>query len=380
MESVVFAFVLGFMAALVAVYTTDLPFSWKTSEDFRNVVISLAALIGVPLLYWRARSTEKSAAAAIKSAEAASQNTLEISRGKTSEIFSRAIEQLSSPAKDHLATRVGAIYTLENVAKNLPELHSSVMETLAAFVRLKAPLPAEDSLEEQIKADSQNMTDVIARRADVQAALFVLGRRNLSNETDNEFVDLSYSYLHGAFWPGCDLTRTILTRTVLSYADLRMSKLTNTFLDGVDLRNANLEGADLRGADPTTKSNFANADLSGSKLAGVDLSQANGLSKTQIASANLDEGTLTPWSLDDQRLVDLVAKHLGNNMEEINAETDELLKQEKLAQRFRTTALYIKFMRPSVSDPDSADIVNCVLKKYFGVEEVSSSDVPTKTN
>jgi hypothetical protein len=63
--------------------------------------------------------------------------TLDLSRrGQVNERFSKALEQLSQSGDDKVDVRIGAIYSLEQIARDSPEdLHGPVMLILTAFLR-----------------------------------------------------------------------------------------------------------------------------------------------------------------------------------------------------------------------------------------------------
>lgn len=96
-----------------------------------------------------------------------------------SERFSKAVEMLSS---DNLNMRLGGIYSLERIAKDLKEDHAVVMEILAAFIRDKAVKrdaeKAEASDNTSTTQESENTTFNVGGRTaqDIQSALIVIGR------------------------------------------------------------------------------------------------------------------------------------------------------------------------------------------------------------
>ncbi|MEN8447692.1 MAG: hypothetical protein ABG776_22060, partial [Cyanobacteria bacterium J06555_13] len=101
----------------------------------------------------------------------------------TSEQFARGIEQLGS---ESIHIRLGGIYSLENLAKDSPKDHWTVMEVLTAFVRQESPLSPSNP-----RIQNNESIDI-----DVQTALTVITRRE--DATEPEQLDLSNSYLRGA--------------------------------------------------------------------------------------------------------------------------------------------------------------------------------------
>ena len=113
------------------------------------------------------------------------------------------------------------------------------------------------------------------RRADIQAAMWVLGRRPRSHPEWQLYlsrVDLRGVFLDGrlskAMFRHANLARGYMPNVQLDDADLedadlREANLRGARLTGANLRKAHLQGADLRGAD------LRGADLRGADLRGV---------------------------------------------------------------------------------------------------------------
>jgi len=81
--------------------------------------------------------------------------------------FAKAVEQLGSKEPD---VRIGAVYSLERIARDSPKDQGTIMEVLTAFIRNKARLPEDKK---------QKLKPV---ETDVQSALTVLGRRDTKND------------------------------------------------------------------------------------------------------------------------------------------------------------------------------------------------------
>jgi len=177
----------------------------------------------------------------------------------TTDRFSKAVEQLGS---QDIQVRLGAIYSLERIAKDSPKDHWTVMEVLTAFVRGKSPLPegwAKTPIEKRKLLPKVTM--------DVQSALTVIGRREVENDPERKQLDLSNSILNGA-----DLYRANFSGAYFFGSDLY-----RVYLRGANLSGAILADAILASAD------FVDADLSGADFGGANLSSAN------LAGANLKD-------------------------------------------------------------------------------------------
>ena len=82
----------------------------------------------------------------------------------------------------------------------------------------------------------------------------------------------------------------------LSGARLRRADLSNTNLTRANFSRADFSCANFRGA------NFKDANLEGTILIGADLSDTSNLTWLQLNKAVIDETTIPPKSLTDQRV------------------------------------------------------------------------------
>ena len=186
--------------------------------------------------------------------------------------YTRAVEQLGS---DKLDVRIGAIYAMERIARDSARDHPAVMEVLAAFVREHSrepwPLPAGSEAQER------------TTRPDVQAAVTVIGRRDVADESQP--IDLNRA----------NLTTANITRANLADANLYAADLTNSNLARSDLSGANLADAKLADAS------LWHANLSGTEFANADLSRAD-LSSANLPGASLYHANLTGAYLSHAQL------------------------------------------------------------------------------
>jgi uncharacterized protein YjbI with pentapeptide repeats len=193
--------------------------------------------------------------------------TLELSeQGQVTDRYTKAVEQLGSSA---LGVRVGGIYALERIARDSVKDHPTVMEVLASFVR-------GDSRTQQAPNDIE--TFPVSERLDVQSAVIVIGRRDVTR--DLRQINLVRSDLTGMDLSGANLANVNLYKSRLIHTILKDADLTGAMLSEADMRHAYLLGAAAVGAD------FSNCLLSDALVAGADLSKAN-LSQADIRRANL---------------------------------------------------------------------------------------------
>ena len=200
-------------------------------------------LFGLYLTYRRIKSMEESVKVANES--------------HFTDRFSRAVELLGS---EKIEVRLGGIYALERLAKDSLKDHFSIMEILSAFVRDNCPL--DDTQDDDVVSEQAQILDLIDKksigpRADIQAVLTVIGRRNWINEEINHdfHINLGLTNLEGAnlwnanlqgvhFW-SANLHRANLMRANLTKALLMRTNLNETFLEGAIFNGANLRSAKM---------------------------------------------------------------------------------------------------------------------------------------
>jgi len=155
--------------------------------------------------------------------------------------FSKAIDQLSS---DHLGTRMGGAYAMEQIAEAAPSYRGHIGALLASFVRQNAPWPPSRPPEE-VDAERQRYTGGL--RDDVGAAMAALSRRAMI--LPGTSIELEKVDLRGADLAGCDLSRFCFAGSNLEGANLSGCDLTGATFSGAILKDADITGATLTGAD-----------------------------------------------------------------------------------------------------------------------------------
>jgi uncharacterized protein YjbI with pentapeptide repeats len=293
-----------------------------------TVVGSVAAVAAVVVGLWqgwlavaehrRQKRTEREAAVAGIS-------MLELQRrGQATERFTRAVEQLGS---EKLDVRIGAVYALEQIARDSPELHGPTMEMLTAYLREHAhvqPIAGGPVVREAVPH--------IARLpADVQAIATVIGRRERAQDPVGQRLDLRETDLSGVNWVRADLEGADLSNARLEGADLREARLERTVfaharLQDAFLTDAQLKGADLSGAQVEVAIlrhvNLERAQLVWAQLAGSNLEDAN-LQGADLTAAGLDHAILRGAQLKGARL--RRARLEGALLEDANLEDADLL-------------------------------------------------------
>jgi hypothetical protein len=174
------------------------------------LVTGVAAAPSV-LLTWYWRTTHKK------------RDRADAQRGQISTRFASAIGLLAQ-------SQPGAVYALEQIARESPQDHWSVMETLAAFARRALPGTA----------------DLYTAREAVR----IIGRRTVANDPPGASIDLRNTSLagtdlSGGQFDGANFEGADLRNVDLDGASLRSARLARVDVGGMSVRGANLRGAKL---------------------------------------------------------------------------------------------------------------------------------------
>jgi hypothetical protein len=278
----------------------------QNHESIRDLVITIAALVGIPFVIWREWLHHRQTKAALQQTEAALQQAeiaqrqavtaqlrhnaqVEADRERRiTDNFTRAVELLGN---DQLETRLGAIYALERIARESQEDHWPIMETLAAYVRERSPLPPLATMEES----AEEQTDEARPAIDVQAVLTVIGRRRrefdrVGQRLELEKVDLRGCNLTGAHMEGANFDFAWLDRAILKDAHFEEASLLCTQLERASLQDAHLEKAGL-----------SEANLKRAWCYGIHLEQAC-LGDTELQGASLMKAHLKETIFCDTHL------------------------------------------------------------------------------
>lgn len=336
-----FIFILFLIAVFLAFVNVEglsteqrLNYGTKALTTTGTIFAGIAVFINAFYAAKRAEAMDKSAEAANKSAEAANKsaeaaliNAASAQDKQITERFAKAIEQLGN---EKIEVRLGAIYTLERIAKDSKNDHWTIMEVLTAFVRENAPR----------KKDEEQESPKI--RTDIQAALTVIGRRNCKNDLEHQRLNLDNinikrAQLKGANLQGADLREANLQGAFLWKANLQGANLREANLQGANLREANLQGANL------WEANLQGADLRKANFQGAFLWKAN-LQKAVLLEANLQGTDLTEANLQGTKLwgTNLQGTKLwGANLQGTDLWGAENLEQQQIeeAKSDRTTIL-----------------------------------------
>lgn len=286
-------------------------------DDVRNIGLTIAALIGFPLLIWRAIVAQQQARTAQENLITSLINKAVEGLGAEKTVKEKGKEQ----THPNIEVRIGAIYQLERIAHTQAHSgtdkgardHIRIMEILCAYIRENAPaakavdlnlgawpeppeVPTPDTLREWEASHIERRDDLAERinrireghrpRSDIQTALTVLRRRDtrqIRMETE-------------ASGPGWDVGYPIdLIRACLQAANFRKGQFGAAYLS-----KARLEGAYLTEAQ-FERAHLDEARLDWAGLSGANLTDAN-LTKARLERANLKSARLDGANLGEARL------------------------------------------------------------------------------
>lgn len=285
-----------------------------------TLFLGLAVMINAYYAAKRAEALDKRAIAAEKNIEI-EMKTVQLAQERL--IAERLMTAITQLGHENVATRTGAIYTLERVAQDSPKEYWTIMEILTAFVRENTSsrsqhenLTSEEYTSQEnlspemetpwLRSVEQPVQEKHRIRTDIQAALTVIGRRNVEKDPQNQKLDLRYTDISGADLYKANLQRADLRKADLCGADLREANLSEADLEDANLSGAmlgeanlqssNLHTANLCGANLNrtlvSKANLRAANLSGASLRAADLCEAN-LYKANLQGANLKSANLS---------------------------------------------------------------------------------------
>lgn len=239
------------------------PDPWQRWIAIGNLVSVVVLAVGLFLTYQANQETS--------SANREQQRLTE--QGQVTDRFAKAIEQLGQSGPEKIDVRLGAIYALERIMRDSAVDHPAVVSVLTAFIRVHAPAnPA-------VKGTSRSSPP-----ADIQAALRVLGGRNVTH--DRDYLDLSGTDLGGANLSDANLSGANLNNTNLAGAGLPGANLSGAYLVGANLTGATLADPMLLAPVNLSHANLSDVDLTGTNLIGVVLAGAE-LSGAKLGGANL---------------------------------------------------------------------------------------------
>jgi uncharacterized protein YjbI with pentapeptide repeats len=276
-------------------------------EIAKNFLLAFVGAFGAPFLVWRTWVAHTQAKAAAEQARVALENHI-------TGIFSKSVELMGSvrDIKKHgadgaattvsspnIEARLGALYSLERILHESTKDQRAILETICAYIRENSPL--------DIPTDSKQSEDFYkgrlpprpSRRADVQAAITIVGRRSLSvreraaaenwvldfrdcNLVAYDFSALNYdranfgsAFLDEAKMHHGSFKHSLFAKTFLRKADLSHAAFhASSFVD-CDIKDAVIDDTDF-GASTIINTDLRTSNVKSLNIESADLSQAFG--------------------------------------------------------------------------------------------------------
>lgn len=305
-------FLSGLLAFLAWGYVQ--PETTEEKKDFLQLITQIlgGAILLVSLIFtwWNLNLTQRAANATLENAR----ETLKITQeGQVTDRFLRAVDQLGN--KDKIELRLGAIYSLERIARASDTDYWPIIELMCAFLRSNAPI----SVESAVAGTPKNPRPIEKKgegREDIQAAITMIGRRQKPVERDEPTaiylasVDLRNLHLEQANLAGAILWFSSFEGAVLWGANLREARSTAASFQDANLTEARLENAVF------SATNMKGADLTRAHLEGAYMTDAEGITLQQLEGAYIDEETRLPSEISKEQRDSLLKRSRSATVQE----------------------------------------------------------------
>lgn len=286
------------------------------TEAVRNLGLIVAALVGIPFVIWRTSVAQKQvevseqgqitdrinkaveglgAERTVKILDETPRfmrhndewlvddenNPIPATRPDGKAIIDRKTFEQTAP---NLEVRIGSIFALEKIARDVPQYHLQIMEILCAYVRANARCRSVSPSTSMIKmptvrSDIQTVINVIGRRSQLQVEiesdqLFRLDLRNtLLSGIDFRKGDFSAAMFHdcqieAANFSNCKLHGTQFFRSSLNYTDFFSADMTGSRLDLATINAPEVPAGGM--SESITMASIRGMSLAGSDISGIN--------------------------------------------------------------------------------------------------------------
>ena len=237
------------------------------------------------------KAAERSTAAAERTTNAAEQGLItdRINTAVTGLGVEKTVKQtapdgnVTENTDANIEVRLGAVYALERISQDSDRDHMQIMEILCAYIRTNAPWDPETSMSSK------------EPRADIQAALTVIGRRapdKIALERTKGFVlDLRDADLRGA-----DLRDGDFAQAWFWHSNFQLAVLIRTNLKGANLWGANLSYARLFNTRFDAKTNLEDTTFDKAFVFDTDFPDAS-VTQEQLSQMFASVDTRVPPAL-----------------------------------------------------------------------------------
>lgn len=276
-------------------------------EVLRNVVLSIAALVSLPFVIWRAQANDISSKASHRQSQTAIDSQI-------NDRFTRAVEQLGS---DNLTIRIGGVHALGKIAEDSPRDAQTIIDILCSFVRAQTN---HIDYKEAIKNDEGEYHEP---RMDIQDSINVIGRdvfaklnKNLEYaylpkvrmiELNLTATNFGEAYLHGAIFYNsvfdyCDFYQSDLSQLNCSKSNflnpmfiginMEYARFAGTTFNSIIWGNSKLVGVTFQESELNEvhfqRVNFLEAVFNNSKIRESDFIEVENLTEKQFVSVDID--------------------------------------------------------------------------------------------
>jgi uncharacterized protein YjbI with pentapeptide repeats len=276
----------------------------SNQETIKNFLLAFASTFGVPFLIWRTWVAHRQARAALEQARIAAENHITGIFSKSVELMGFVREARSvgtngiqlSTSVPNIESRLGALYALERLLAESIKDQRAILETLCAYVRENSRLEIPEDEATAQEFFRGNLPPRPTHRADVQAALTIIGRRSEalrlrakregwrldltnSNLIAYDLSGLNYDYgrFDNSFFNGANMSDASFCNGLFKRNFMRSSKIKHT-----TFHSAVFDDCDVRGAE------IEDGDFSNAILIDIDLREARVIS-SNVKGANLEK-------------------------------------------------------------------------------------------
>ena len=270
--------ILAFISVPIFVYFFAEIHQWLLIQQHLETIRFITYFLGGVLLYLQFLMANRRARAMEKSVHMQAESNELTRKGQLDQRFKDAIEQLGH---DHLAVRLGAIYSLHHLACDNEIYRSTVHKIFCAYLRnwTASPIIAQkDNATATLnQSESHSTPHEISHSLgeDRQAILNLI----VGNAVDRQIYEGLKINLRTANLAYADLAKSNLRRAQMSGASLFCANLYKADLSQAILYNANLkqlQGIKINLTDAyIVGADFENAKLRGAEMGCIDKNSAN---------------------------------------------------------------------------------------------------------
>jgi len=285
------------------------------SEAVKSLLPIAAAVVGLPLIIWRLLILDQQTQISEAKAQIDRETYYTSIFAKSVELmgFVRESKSIGADGNEitrsvpNIESRLGALYSLERLLTESIRDQRAIIETLCAYIRENSPLEIPEDEAEAQQFLRGDLPPRPTRRADVQAALTIVGRRpeiiQLSAEREGWRLDLRNANLVAYDFSNLNYDNARFDNSFLNGANMSGARFVNCVFQGTSLRATKMKGVffhsaifddcDVRGAE------IEATDFSSATLVDTDLRDARVIS-LNIKGANLEKafGSIFDYALE----------------------------------------------------------------------------------